>query len=133
MFCCRHCPSTFGPCCFCCFYLRPLDSKTSKDEASTRRRFFNTKILCARKPFGRENVIAVVILKRVLAKMLWWRKHLVGMLNPVHTGDFCRATRCKFCRALSCIQLQSCSKLLRYRGNKIAGCLHARFLSYNSE
>ena len=52
----------------------PLNSKI-QDEDETRTRFFNTKGVRAREPasFRRENVIAVVILLRVLARIANFR------------------------------------------------------------
>ena len=54
-------------------YYRPLDSKTS---TTTSTRFSLYYVVLAREPasFWRENVVAVVILLRVLARMSKWPK-----------------------------------------------------------
>ena len=39
-------------------------------------------------------------------------------LRPVYTGDFCRGNSMQFLMRLSCNKFQTCSKPLRYRGDK---------------
>ena len=55
------------------YYQRPLHSKTS---TTTSTRFSKYYVVLALKPasFWRENVVAFVILLRVLERMSWWRK-----------------------------------------------------------
>ena len=40
------------------------------------------------------------------------------VLRPVYTGDFCRGNSMQFLSRWSCIKFQTCSKPLRYRGDK---------------
>ena len=42
----------------------------------------------------------------------------VSALRPVYTGDFCRCNPMQFLSRQNCIKFQTCSKPLRYRGEK---------------
>ena len=116
-----------------------------------------TKIACVNKPSQKLTPVGWLVLQTEEKKLYLWKKKkklkkgelskesqvfwvrnhsTVHSLSKAHlhtSGDFCRATWCNFCPALSCIEFQTRSKLRRYRGDKIAGGLHARFWSCNSE
>ena len=77
-------------------------------------------------------LLSPTLMQRVKEKLLLL-KTTAEAFNAIYTGDFCRAPRCIFCRIFSHIKFQTRSKLRRYRGDEIAGGLHARFWSCNSE
>ena len=69
---------------------RPLDSKTS---TTTNTRFSQNTVLLTREPasFWRENVVAVVTLRRVLARMSKWGKQVIKCEKFYH---FAMGTGC---------------------------------------
>ena len=61
-----------------------------------------------------------------MAKVVQWKFILpyeskvpvISFLRPVYTGDFCRSNSMQFLSHLNGIRFQTCSKPLRYRGDK---------------
>ena len=57
-----------------------------------------------------------------------WNTFMKKLLRPVYTGNFCRGNSMQFLSRQNCIKFQTCSKPLRYRGDKSQWKSHLVYL-----